>query len=108
MADNYLKDILGGVGKLTPFKQASNRPYNWGGETYLSAGDWDVKSAVDPLLSEMNKAMGKGDVCPKGYKLVDGKCVKKEKGTDYKDDPTECPVGYELVNGKCVKKKKGV
>ena len=90
MADNdNLKDILGGVGKLTPFKQ-SQQHLNWGGETYLSAGDWDVKTAVDPLLANMNKAMGKtgdgGDVCPEGYIMKEGKCVKKEKEDGKPDD----------------------
>ena len=109
MAEDNLKKILGGVTKITPFKQAKHgsQGYNYGGESSLTAGTWDVKSAMDPLLNQFNKKMedsSKGK-CPEGYELKDGKCVLKDKDTDKdkknkEESKCDCEENY-LFNDPC-------
>ncbi len=101
MAEDNLKKILGGVTKITPFKQINTPKYNYGGESSLTAGTWDVSKMMDPLLDQFNKKVddsSKGK-CPKGYVLKDGKCVLDKKNK--KDDPpgTECDCNQTYYEG---------
>lgn len=101
MAEDNLKKILGGVTKITPFKQISTPKYNYGGESSLTAGTWDVSKMMDPLLDQFNKKVddtSKGK-CPKGYVLKDGKCVLDKKNK--KEDPVgnECDCNQTYYEG---------
>jgi len=101
MAEDNLKKILGGVTKITPFKQINTPKYNYGGESSLTAGTWDVSKMMDPLLDQFNKKVddsSKGK-CPKGYVLKDGKCVLDKKNK--KDDPpgNECDCNQTYYEG---------
>ncbi len=70
------------------------------------------QASTDPIVPE------KAIVCPDGYKLVGGKCIKEGTTeivcpTGYKlvgencikegTTETVCPTGYNLVGGKCIK-----